>query len=159
MTREEIKTYTMQISQANASALLCIAYDLWEHFAEEAQTAYENTQQDAYQHALKKLQRVNQEIISMLNRENACASDVRTIHFFINQKIVACMVKHQPVELDRIQQIVKKLHQSFMEICRKDTDAPLMSNTQQVYAGLTYGRGTLNESMDPMAVSDRGFFA
>ena len=159
MTREEIQTYTMQITQANASALLCVAYDLWEHFADEAEAAYENAQTEAYQNACRKLQRTNQEIIAMLNRENACARDVRAIHFYLNQCIVTCMVKRQPVELDRMKQMVQKLHQSFLKLSSQDTEAPLMSNTQQVYAGLTYGKGTLNESMDPLAVKDRGYFA
>lgn len=159
MTKESVSSYTMQISQANASQLLCIAYSLWEDFAEEAIQAFADKSPEAFKQRLKKLQRVNQEIISMLNHENPYASNVIALHFFANRKIVESMLKKEPVELDRIKAMVQKLHAGFAEISRKDTDAPIMANTQQVYAGLTYGRGTLNESADPMGQAGRGFLA
>ena len=46
---------------------------------------------------------------------------------------------------------------SFVEAAKQDKSAPLMKNTQQVYAGMTYARGAVNE--DYMDVdSHRGFF-
>lgn len=159
MTKESVSSYTMQISQANASQLLCIAYSLWEEFADEAMQAFADGKSEEYKQLLKKLQRVNQEIITMLNHENLCARNVRALHFFANRKIVESMLKKEPVELERVKAMIVKLHAAFTEVSRKDTDAPIMANTQQVYAGLTYGKGTLNESADPMGQAGRGFLA
>ncbi len=157
MTKEAVTTYTMQITQANSSKLLCIAYSIWLDFAHDVTTYYEKQDFDAYKQSLKKLQKVNQEIINMLSRENAVAQDVKTIHFFANRKIVDSILKKEPVELDRLIVMMEKLKLAFEEISKQDFDEPLMQNTQQVYAGLTYGRGTLNESMDPMGQSNRGY--
>ena len=50
-----------------------------------------------------------------------------------------------------------RLYTSFLEVAKQDKSAPLMKNTQQVYAGMTYARGAVNE--DYMDVdSHRGFF-
>lgn len=42
------------------------------------------------------------------------------------------------------------MKESFEEIAKQDTSGPVMENSQQVYAGLTYGKGSLNEvAIDP----------
>ena len=58
--------------------------------------------------------------------------------------------------IDEAEKILKRLYTSFCEVAKSDTSGPLMRNTQQVYAGMTYGRTTLNESY--MEDSHRGFF-
>ncbi len=62
--------------------------------------------------------------------------------------------------LDGVQEaehIMHRLYTSFVEVAKQDKSAPLMKNTQQVYAGMTYARGAVNE--DYMDVdSHRGFF-
>lgn len=157
MTKESVSSYTMQISQANASQLLCIAYSLWEEFADEAMQAFADGKIEEYKQNLKKLQRVNQEIITMLNHDNPCARNVMALHFFANRKLVESILRGKPVDLDRVKSMIEKMHVSFTEVSKKDTDMPIMANTQQVYAGLTYGKGTLNESADPMGQAGRGF--
>lgn len=157
MTQEAVKIYTTRISQANASKLLCIAYDLWQEFAKEVLDAFEQEDWDTYKLSIRKLQRVNQEIIVMLNGENQVAKDVKAIHFFANRKITDCMLKQHVDDIDRLMAMMKSLQTAFSEISKQDFDAPLMEHTQQVYAGLTYGKGTLNESIDPMGQSPRGY--
>ena len=50
--------------------------------------------------------------------------------------------------LDGVQEaehIMHRLYTSFVEVAKQDKSAPLMKNTQQVYAGMTYARGAVNE--------------
>ena len=62
--------------------------------------------------------------------------------------------KLEPIE--NIKTIVLKLEEAYKEAAKTDNSPAIMGNTQQVYAGLTYGRGTLNESMgNPL--ENRGF--
>ena len=53
--------------------------------------------------------------------------------------------------------ILGRLHGSFIEVARQDTSSPIMQNTQQVYAGMTYGRASLNENYMDLD-NQRGFF-
>ena len=43
------------------------------------------------------------------------------------------------------------------QVAAADDSAPLMDNAQQVYAGLTYGRGELTEN--PAPGENRGYLA
>ena len=43
--------------------------------------------------------------------------------------------------------MLDNLRVGFEKLHSIDTSEPVMKNTHQVYAGLTYGKGTLNESM------------
>jgi flagellar protein FliS len=53
---------------------------------------------------------------------------------------------------------MEKLRKSFEEVAKQDTSGSVVQNSQKVYAGLTYGKGTLNEVfMDNEAA--RGFKA
>ena len=52
----------------------------------------------------------------------------------------------------------KKLYTAFEQTMSQDTSAPLMSNTQHVYAGYTYGKNDLVETCQDFDAS-RGFFA
>ena len=54
--------------------------------------------------------------------------------------------------------VMRHLQDSFVQLAKEDVSAPLMGNAQQVTAGLTYGKGKLNESMGDMEIN-RGFFA
>ena len=54
-------------------------------------------------------------------------------------------------------EIFEKLLIGYKKVSEEDTSGPVMKNTQQVYAGLTYGRGTLNEMYVNGNEARRGF--
>ena len=58
--------------------------------------------------------------------------------------------------LEEAEKIMRRLYHSFAEAAKSDTSAPIMSNTQQIYAGMTYGRNQLNEN-DMNYDNQRGF--
>ena len=58
--------------------------------------------------------------------------------------------------IEEAEKILKRLYAAFCEAAKSDTSGPLMTNTQQVYAGITYGRSNLNESY--IEDGHRGFF-
>ena len=70
--------------------------------------------------------------------------------------MVAAEKKFKLEPIENIKTIVLKLEEAYKEAAKTDKSPAIMGNTQQVYAGLTYGRGTLNESMgNPL--ENRGF--
>lgn len=54
---------------------------------------------------------------------------------------------------------MESLHSAFEEVAKQDTSGAVMQNTQQVYAGLTYGKGKLNEVFMNGNERSRGFMA
>lgn len=50
------------------------------------------------------------------------------------------MYKRDLKEVELAENLMKKLYTAFAEVMKEDTSAPLMRNTQQIYAGYTYGK-------------------
>ena len=55
--------------------------------------------------------------------------------------------------------VMERLLPSFREVAKQDTSEAVMKNVQQIYAGLTYGRGSLNETIGDDIGKNRGFEA
>ena len=67
---------------------------------------------------------------------------------------IACVLAENGI----VKENMEKLRKSFEEVAKQDTSGSVVQNSQKVYAGLTYGKGTLNEVfMDNEAA--RGFKA
>ena len=159
MTKEQISSYTMRISQANTAQLALILYEIIIGSVEDALFNFEKNDMDSFEHDVVQAQNFLQELISMSRMDSKTAADTMSIYLFVDHELLMSLVKKQPANLTECLGYLKSLQKSFVTIAETDTDGPLMENTQQVYAGLTYGKGYLNESMDPMGNPNRGFQA
>ena len=52
--------------------------------------------------------------------------------------------------------MIQELKESYEQVSSQDTSAPIMQNTQTVYAGLTYGKTSLNVDLSDQG-THRGF--
>ncbi len=159
MTKEQIQVYTKRITQANASGLAVILYDLTITCIEEGKTAYEAGQAEEFERVILQAQSFLQELMSMSKMENQTGYDVMALYLFISKQLLLSVVKKQPVNLDECLGYLNRLRASFAKLAETDTDEPLMEHVQQVYAGLTYGKGYLNESVDLAGDPNRGLKA
>ena len=159
MTKEQISKYTMRITQANVSAMAVVLYDLVLDCMKEAEEHYDKKDVSAYEQSLNQAQSFLQELMGISKMDSQTGCDVMSIYLFVNKQLLMSVVKQQPVNLEECRTYLQQLRSSFVEISKQDTDAPLMEHTQQVYAGLTYGKGYLNESCDPMQAQNRGLQA
>ncbi|BBF44556.1 hypothetical protein lbkm_3269 [Lachnospiraceae bacterium KM106-2] len=90
------------------------------------------------------------ELLGCLNHEYDISNQLYRLYTYANKKIIDGMFQKKIDYVEEAKEIMQALHQSFIEVAKQDKSKPLMQNTQQVYAGLTYGKGVLNEiSMDP----------
>lgn len=159
MTREQISTYTMRISQANTSALAVVLYDIILDTVEEGLQHYEHGELADFEASMQRAQIFLQELMAMSKMDTQTGCDVMALYLFIDKQFLMSYVKRKPVNLTKCIGFLRKLRSSFVEISKRDYDAPLMEHVQQVYAGLTYGKGYLNESRDPMKEQNRGLQA
>jgi flagellar protein FliS len=181
MTKEQINEYTMRICQANTSSLALILYELVISCIQEGIEVYEQNQpsesrktgteatdtkkadgtswEDAYERSMVQAQNFLQELMHMSRTDSEVAADVMALYLFIDKQLLLSIVKKHPVNMNECIHYLRRLMDSFAEICKNDYDSPIMKNTQQVYAGLTYGKGYLTESLDPMDNVNRGLKA
>lgn len=159
MNKETIQSFTARITQASRSELVVIMYEMTLAKIEEAIKSYHDNDISSFDKALKSAQKYVNELIVALDYRYKLSYDLLSLYLYTNKHIITAIVKQNPLTLQNAKAILKRLLAGFEEISRSDTSGPMMRNTQQLYAGLTYGKGTLNETFIDPRNNNRGFIA
>ncbi len=156
MRKEQIQDFTRRISQCNRGGLVVIMYEIYFAYLADAREAYAKKEWEEFKRALRMGERTLDEMISALNFSYDMAKNLYSIYVFCRDSLAKSMYKRDLEDLEHTERLMRKLYSSFVEVAKSDTSAPLMSNTQQVYAGYTYGRDDLVETYENLDTS-RGF--
>jgi flagellar protein FliS len=159
MTKDLIQAYTARITQASRTELIVIIYEIILEDIKAARLSYKNNDMEGYIKELKHGQRFLNELMGTLNYNYILSYDLMSLYLFVNKAIITAIFKKSPEKLDEAEAILEKLYSSFKEVSKQDNSGPVMQNTQQVYAGLTYGKGVLNETFIDPQQQNRGFMA
>lgn len=156
MKKEQIVDFTRRISQSNRGELVVIMYDIFFVHMEDVRAAYEAREWEAYKDALRKAGRTIDELIGALNFTYELAGNLYSIYVYCKNSLAKSMYKRDLADMEQAERLMRKLYDGFVHAAKQDTSAPLMKNTQQVYAGYTYGRDDLVETYQNSDTS-RGF--
>ena len=156
MKKEQIQEFTRRISQCNKGALVIVMYDILFVYLTDAKEAHEKQDWENYKEALRHAQRTIGELISALNFSYELAGELYRIYVFCRDSLARAMYKRDIEDILMAERLMKKLYSAFEVAMKQDSSAPLMRNTQQVYAGYTYGRDDLVETCGSYDTS-RGF--
>lgn len=157
MTQEQKQEFTRRISQENHSGLILVLCDIFHTYGNDAIAAYEADDRMAYLQNIGQARRAMQELIDCFSKEDPLGRKVIAILRFIYGKLVRSEVRRQPDELERCVQMVDDLRVGFVHLHELDNEGAVMQNVHQVYAGLTYGKGMLNESVQGVDYGTRGY--
>ena len=150
MEKEQILDFTRRISQSNRSGLTVINYEIIFAYLDDAKKAYQEEKWEA--------QNSIGELMQTLDFSYDISRNLYRIYVFCKDSLAAAMYKRSLTEIENAEKMLRKLYQSFCKVAETDSSAPMMKNTQQVYAGYTYGKGDLVENCQELDKS-RGFFA
>lgn len=159
MNKDQIKEYTARVAQANRTELVVIIYELILDSIKEGELCYNNGDCDAGAEQIGKAQEYLQELKGSLDHQYELSGQLWRLYRYVNEQLIATKIRQKPVNLDSACQVIQGLMGSFAEIAKQDTSGPVMQNTQQVYAGLTYGKGTLDEVLMNKDQESRGYRA
>lgn len=159
MTKEQIREFTLRTCQSNHSGLILVLFDVEKIYLHDAVAAYNAGDVDGYTKNIDMVRRTHNELMSAVNPSDLQGRRILSILRFIYDKLVLSSIRKQPQQLDRCQKMMDNLRKCFVQLHELDEEGPVMQNTHQVYAGLTYGRGVLNESVEGMNYGSRGFKA
>ena len=153
MTEETKKDFTRRITQANQSGLVVILYEMYLACLEDAEGAGEN--REIFRDALSRARGCINELMGSLDFRYEPAGSLLQLYLFIIGEMAKAdsKVSREPLKICR--KIVTELLSAYREVSRQDTSPAVMENTQTVYAGLTYGKGELTESLSHQG--NRGF--
>lgn len=159
MTKEQIQTYTLRVSQASPCELIVIMYDIILDDVKNAKDAKLAENQKQYQAELSHAGRFVNELMCALDFSEPIAFRLMSLYIYVNKMLTQARISGKPDSLSDVELVIEKLRAGFDGIKNQDTTGPVMQNVQQVYAGLTYGKGKLNESYFNPQDFNRGFRA
>ncbi len=77
----------------------------------------------------------------------------------MNKVLAAAVWRKEENDLGTAKSVINKLLSAYREVAKQDDSSPMMDNTQQIYAGLTYGKRQLNETCISADEGKRGYRA
>ncbi len=156
MTKEKKQEFTLRITQANKTGLVVILYDMTLAYLEDASVAFDEKDKAEYKKSIGKAKDCLDELIASLDLSYGIALNLHSLYFFYKRQLSTAAIQGKRELMDSVAGMLKELKQSYEKVASQDTSAPLMENTQAVYAGLTYGKGSLNVGLADQS-ADRGF--
>ncbi len=157
MTDEQKKQFTLRISQANKSELVIILYDMFGVFIGDALQSLEPPHEEAFQSGITKAKETVQELMASVNPDHNLATNYRSLYGFAQRRLTSAGINHDAAILIQLKNMMESLKKGYLPISKQDTSDAVMGNVQSVYAGLTYGKHTLNENIQ--TTNNRGFLA
>lgn len=145
MTREEIQAFSMRISQGNRTDLVVTTYDIILKYLDDGKTAFSNGDLEQFVWNIKKANEFLYQLMSALDLQYQVSLDLFSIYRYVQKMLIQAQMKRNVDGLDGIYDILKGLKESFCEAAKEDKSGPVMAASGQVYAGITYGKESLNE--------------
>lgn len=142
MEKEVIREFTIKIAESNRTQLLVHIYDLILISLKEANEYAELGEMGAFKHSVGRAQGLVRELMEALDFNYAISLELLELYLFVNRSLLQAMAIHKIEPLEGLDRVIGNLRRAFEEVSQEDRSAPLMQNTQKIYAGLTYGRTT-----------------
>ena len=155
MENGKTQEFAARIAESSRSELTVIVYDV---ILEDIKEARENAgDRDAFRQLLLHANRFVNELMITLDFKYPLAKNLWSLYEYVSGILAKAAFSGDVPALDEPGEIMTRLRNSFEEVAKQDTSGPLMKNTQQITAGLTYGKGKLDEITT--GVGNRGFLA
>ena len=158
MTQEKKQEYTLKITQANKTQMITILYEMVLDYIQDAMDAMGASDREMVDRNLGYAQNCIDELIRSVNLRFDLGKMLHKIYIFSKKELMLAGVNMSMHRLWRVQQNFKSLHTAYKELEKTDTSEQTMGNIQTVYAGLTYGKYSLNENVTASSMN-RGYKA
>ena len=147
-----------RISTCTPVQLIIINYELILDYIEEAKQHLIRDDKKEFRRNLSVAQNLMNELTSSLNMKFEISWELISLYLFVNKLLAQAGASEKYRPLDDATMLLNNLLVGWQSMEAQETDKkPVLENSQQVYAGLTYGRTGLDEFV-PTDVG-RGFKA
>lgn len=147
MVKEKKQAFTRRITQANKTQLVVIVYEMLLVYLEDALESYKQEDMNEFRQNIAMARECIGQMRTSLNFKYQLARNLFSIYCFADRELANDYYGNKIDNIDVLQTIFTKLHDAYYTISKDDNSKPLMDNIQDVYAGLTYGKNDLNESL------------
>lgn len=147
MKEETTRMFTARISQANKSELISIMYEIIFASMDEAREYLLQGDREGFKRELSRAQKMLRELMASLDMQYDISKELMPLYLYANRRMIDSLRTKDAEPLNDADIVLKPLGKAFAEVAKQDSSPALMQHTQQLYAGLTYGKGTLNETL------------
>lgn len=159
MNKELAKTFATRVSQATRTELIVIMYEIILSDINSAKDNLVTGDENSFVQDIKHGQKFVNELMGSLDYQYSISRDLMSLYVFVNKCLIDSMFQKSDVGLEQAKEVLNILLEGFKGIRKEDNYGNVMKNTGQLYAGLTYGRGVLNETYVDPNQQNRGFLA
>lgn len=154
-----VKEFQGRIINATQQDLVVINYEMFLAEIDVAINEVHASDTKAYHKATHMAHKLLRELSDNLDFQYDISRDLMSLYIYIGKKLIEASMNHQLEDLEEIKRIVLVLLQGWKEAEAKvvSNQGAMIQNAQKVYAGLTYGKSSLNETVYQDA--SRGFKA
>ena len=147
MTPEMKQEYTRRITASNRTGIIVITYEIALGYLSDAKEEAGKGNKEKCRTELKNATRCVEQLLMVLNYDYAISLNLMRIYQYILECIRQASYSMDMEKLDEPVSILKRLKNSFEEVAKTDTSAPMMSGADEVYDGLTYNaKGRTNQN-------------
>lgn len=140
------------MANASPGELLCMTYEILLHHIQEAISTKGKVKEEHVSQAIE----VIKQLVGDLNFEIPITRDLFKLYVYVQNLLVNHQYHIQGLE--QAYQLIHTIYDGYKEITQKEVNKkPAMQNIESVYAGMTYGKGKLNEIV--MTDINRGYHA
>ena len=157
MTKEQITSYTLRISEANESQYVVILHEIAIDFINDGIEAWEHDALDRYLMLMKKVQRIHAEIRNQINPMEQTGQLLIREYDRLGSLLATSIVAKEVACARKVLDGYIQLKPGFDGLATIDSSAPICSCTQKVYEGLTYGPGAQGKTYVDQDENQREF--
>ena len=159
MEKSKLQEFAARVTQANRSELVVVIYEAVLASIAEGKRCLAEEQIEEARLEISRARSLITELMGSLDMQYGISHYLRQLYIFAYHELCHGIAMRQPELFDHASNIFEKLLPSFQEVAKQDDSEAVMQNVQTIYAGLTYGRGTLNETIGVEVDTNRGFQA
>ena len=175
MKKERVQEFAARVTQGSKTDLIVIMYDIiLEDIAEARRILSENAEKAActdkwenygakanegYKKELLHAARFVSELMAALDFRYRLSYELRNLYVYAHKCLTEAAFSGETKKLSDVENMMNGLKDAFAKVAEEDTSGPVMQNSQKLTAGLTYGKGRLNEICVDPNDAKRGFLA
>ena len=146
------KLYEEKIQNATPMGLVIITYEMLLEMLDEAQKAISNNAHDDASAAIVQAQKILRTLTTGLNMDIELSKELLDLYLYLSSVLIECQIKSYRVsqtdvvstQLAHAKDILNVLLTGIKEV--PDTGSPVVEGSQQIFAGMTYGKdGNMSE--------------
>ena len=158
MTKEKKKEFTLRISQAGEGGLTVILYEITLEYLSDARKSFQRGDMESFADDIHHAQDCIRLQQSSLQMGYEPAGTLLSLYVYLHAELSKALVEMDCSHLDICEKIETDLWRAYVVAVNKQDETPLMSNSQKIYAGLTYDRNSMVENSFDF-VQSRGYLA